>query len=909
MRKIVSLPAAWVIAWLVRLTDFIFGYDIFISYAWNDGSQYPQILNQQLKAARFKTFLDKTDYVPGIDLQQATRRRVRMSTVLLVIVRPHALQSPWVLKEAEESLAARHSVIPIDINRAFESAADDRPLKALLINSLRIRENIPALDDPPSKDTLAEILRRFTFIRRETLQLWAILATAAVLLTALGIGSYQYVQARKAERAKRVSQIVSETNGLASDPAQLDKAVEKAGEVASSTTLGVVPVFRKFLSLWPPVDVREITCDSNKPADCNIDVLKFSPSGSRLAIGTGSGNVLLVELQNPRRRLVTKHAKGIQYILFSNDGRWLLSLAPGESSVQVCATDAENCFQTPACGKDVAAMAVAPATMRNTVALGAENKICVVDVDGRTILHEIPTASPVRMLSFSTATQLLAAVMPRKVQLWSTANWRLNSSAALPEWEVAKLDPTLSRIVVSRNEESFIVGTSSGKVLSLKHPDFIKDIDVNPAGTQFVTASANLRGTEYAARLFSFEDISRFHSFAQQGQVTRAEFLPDGSHLLTASGPYYPYDGFARLWNVNSSQPLAVMINDGPVTAFASNRSGKIATGSWNGVVKIWDTWARNMKDFDFGERILQVRFNPVTEDAVIFYRLENSEGAIARISKSGQPQTKLDMISVDDVAYSSNGELLAVAGDSTVTVFRGIAGPPLAKFPLEKAIEFCRFAGRDKIVVYLKDEIHVIGVETGKHETFNGGGEPLAATPDGDKVAIGTVSNVELLDLSTHKQIPMPEGAGAVSSAALSADGRTLAAGYRKNFPREGFFGPGICLWKTRQATLSGCIRTANGIISVAFHPTENILVSGDEFGTLQAWDLQSNGELFHLQYSAPVQSISFDSTGRVLKVALYGPTSKHVEIESAPWNPESLLRESCLRAARPMNVCANFK
>jgi len=119
MRNLLPFSGKWAVAWLTRLTDFIFGYDIFISYAWQDGSQYPLTLKQRLEASRFKVFLDKTGYVAGTDLRQATRRRVRMSTVLLVVVRPHALESRWVLKEVQESLAAKRSVIAIDINHTF----------------------------------------------------------------------------------------------------------------------------------------------------------------------------------------------------------------------------------------------------------------------------------------------------------------------------------------------------------------------------------------------------------------------------------------------------------------------------------------------------------------------------------------------------------------------------------------------------------------------------------------------------------------------------------------------------------------------------------------------------------------------------------------------------------------------
>src|SRR5438876_9398964 len=115
-------PFRLVVGWLKAITDFLFGYDVFISYAWADGTEYPPGLSRRLQERRFKVFLDQEIYLPGEDLSQATRRRVRMSTLLIVILRPSALRSPWVLREVQESLAAGRTPLVININGTFEAA-------------------------------------------------------------------------------------------------------------------------------------------------------------------------------------------------------------------------------------------------------------------------------------------------------------------------------------------------------------------------------------------------------------------------------------------------------------------------------------------------------------------------------------------------------------------------------------------------------------------------------------------------------------------------------------------------------------------------------------------------------------------------------------------------------------------
>src|SRR5262245_54428688 len=82
--------------WFRNLMDWLYGYYYFISYAHDDGTHYPQRLRDLLEAAHFRAFLDTRDYPAGEDLRAGTRRRVSMSSYLIVVARPHALRSKWV---------------------------------------------------------------------------------------------------------------------------------------------------------------------------------------------------------------------------------------------------------------------------------------------------------------------------------------------------------------------------------------------------------------------------------------------------------------------------------------------------------------------------------------------------------------------------------------------------------------------------------------------------------------------------------------------------------------------------------------------------------------------------------------------------------------------------------------------
>lgn len=164
---------------ILKIVDFLFGYDFFISYSHADGGNYPRELAALLKTSGYTAFLDTKVYVPGDELNAATKRRVRMSKYLVVLARPHAIDSVWVHKEVQHALAANRSVIVVDFNGGFE-ATSNSPLFEELEHHLRISEKMEA-DGTPSQQVIEDLCRSFKARRQETIRLRAITSTAVVL--------------------------------------------------------------------------------------------------------------------------------------------------------------------------------------------------------------------------------------------------------------------------------------------------------------------------------------------------------------------------------------------------------------------------------------------------------------------------------------------------------------------------------------------------------------------------------------------------------------------------------------------------------------------------------------------------------------------------------------------------------
>src|SRR5260370_30573590 len=127
-----------------RIADTLFGYDFFLSYAQDEGEDYPQALDKALRE-KYTVHLDTRDYHVGQDLRVLTRLRVRNSRLLVVVGRPLALtRSYWVRREVEMFHNAVREPVVINVDGAVEAALAVPPkgsLAAWLADNRDVQEN------------------------------------------------------------------------------------------------------------------------------------------------------------------------------------------------------------------------------------------------------------------------------------------------------------------------------------------------------------------------------------------------------------------------------------------------------------------------------------------------------------------------------------------------------------------------------------------------------------------------------------------------------------------------------------------------------------------------------------------------------------------------------------------------
>jgi WD40 repeat protein/Flp pilus assembly protein TadD len=275
--------------------------------------------------------------------------------------------------------------------------------------------------------------------------------------------------------------------------------------------------------------------------------------------------------------------------------------------------------------------------------------------------------------------------------------------------------------------------------------------------------------------------------------VLSVAFSPDGRRIASAS-----WDGTVKVWDTSAGQEIRTLVgHTGEVWNVAYGPDGHhLASASSDGTVKLWDTAAG--QEF----RTLKGHTGPVYS-----------------------------------VAYSPDGHRLASASsDGTVKLWDAATG---------------------RVIRTLKGYATGVGV---------------AFSPDGRRIASASVDQtVKLWDTATGQEIRTLVGhTNALLSVAFSPDGRRIASASVDQ---------SVKLWDaaTGQPTLT-LTGHASGVNSVAFSPDGQRLASASGDRTVKLWDAATGQEIRTLTggHAFIVQSVAFSADGRRLASASEDGTVK---------------------------------
>jgi WD40 repeat protein len=408
---------------------------------------------------------------------------------------------------------------------------------------------------------------------------------------------------------------------------------------------------------------------------------------------------------------------------------------------------------------------------------------------------------------------------------------------------------------VASGHERYVLKGHSGPVNSLAF---------SPNGRLLASA-----GADHTIRLWNPSTGAEVKTLsAHRDAVTAIAFSPDGRTFASGS-----VDKTIKLWDAASAQELRTLSGHSDRVSSLAFCPGSqtLASASWDHTVKVWDL---------AGGRELHTLSGHSSEAWSVACAAGGhtiASGGYDRLIKlwdasSGRELRTLagDAKRVESVSFSPDGRLLASAGaDRSVKLWEVASGANVAT--LEGHADFVKsvaFSPNGKLLASggADATVKIWKIADGRElRTIPAHGSWVGAVAFWDKIKVasrGGDQTVKLWDIVNGKDLhtfAVGNAGGGGASLAVSADGRTLAAGSTNN---------SIKLWNVSDGaelhTLSG---HAAAVESVAFSPDGHLLASADEHAAIKLWDVATGRELRTLTgHSSYVDSVAFSPDGRTL-------------------------------------------
>ena len=281
----------------------------------------------------------------------------------------------------------------------------------------------------------------------------------------------------------------------------------------------------------------------------------------------------------------------------------------------------------------------------------------------------------------------------------------------------------------------------------------------------------------------------------------------------------------------------------------------------------------------------LNVEFNVSDVVSSDYPKLGLPDGAIARFGKGY----------INDVAYSSDGQLLAVASSIGIWLYDVATTRELALLTGHtRSVSSVSFApdgktlasgGRDGTIRLWEVES---GAQTAVWEGHWSSVNSVSFSPDGKTLASGVGSDIlgsgyiRLWDVASGRQTAILVGhTDIVSSVSFSPDGKTLASGSGSPYRDRDRT---IRLWDVESGRQTAVLEGHRGeVFSVSFSPDGRTLASGSKDSTIRLWDVESGRQTAVLvEHTSSVYSVSFSPDGRTLASGSLVGTIRLWDVES---------------------------
>jgi len=593
--------------WRQAAPRWLFGNDVFISYARADGSVYAAALANLLSARDFSCYLDQWGSPPDAKLPEAVVVALKRSALLVLLATPRAATSAAVHQELELFRATGRTIIPVD----FDNTAEQALWYALIAGLARSNEPSAALGGGhPADQVISRIGNSLGFARRNRRVRWTF-AMTGVMIAALGVASVftareakrQETQARAAtareqESLKAAQSATLEAQARAEEVRQQTEKALKASREAQRQQQAAQRSAREALHQQRLAQERSRVARSQELASLALMQLDTDPAASlKLAVEAASAAPTSEAERAVRRALEVSHLQeelpagrsALTHAGLTRDGRWVLTSEDGSGKLwRVPWGQSVINFAAEPGDFLVSDMAQEAPVVISGAFLGA---VKLWDANNGSLLHVLPGhTNSINAVALSPNGALAASASEDgTARLWDVAGRRAVAVLSEPKfgiWHVAFTPDGRHLLTAGAGGAVFAWDARTGDrirtLLGHEASESILSLALHPKGTHLVTASSDSTARIWDASSWTTQAVLQGHT----ARVKRATFSPDGRWVATASA-----DGTARIWDWRAARVHHVLRgHSGELSSVVFTAdSSHVITGAADRSARLWN--------------------------------------------------------------------------------------------------------------------------------------------------------------------------------------------------------------------------------------------------------------------------------------------------------------------------------